>query len=137
MTKKIVYFAQAGHTNRVKIGCAVSVLKRIQTLQTGCPEKLRVILTIQNGSRFLENHFHKRFKKSRITGEWFEYEPDIANYVREVYTERKERREEVAYEKRLEIEQEEYERAEQERYEKEMYQRYLEEQETENAQENS
>jgi hypothetical protein len=141
--RKVVYFAQAGHTNRVKIGCAVSVLKRLQTLQTGCPEKLRIVLTIQNGSRALEKQLHKRFSKSRITGEWFEYEPEISGYVLESRAERKERFEQESYERRLELEQEEHERKEQEeyeaaeleRYENEMYEKYLREQEAEDAEE--
>lgn len=82
--QKKIYFIRAGNTNRVKIGCAVSVGDRIRTLQTGCPEPLRVLLVIPNGSLKLETAFHKKFKQNRILGEWFYYYPRIASYVDKV-----------------------------------------------------
>ena len=64
------YFVYAELTDRIKIGKTDrDVAIRVAELQTGSPEKLR-LLGIVNGDR--ESEFHLRFFKCRITGtEWF------------------------------------------------------------------
>jgi hypothetical protein len=94
-----VYFAQAGELNRVKIGCTSSVFKRIQALQTGCPEPLRVHLILPEGDRKLEAYLHKTFAKSRVSGEWFYYFPQISSFVNKIL-ERQEKEAEEYWEKK-------------------------------------
>lgn len=91
---QIVYFARAGDTNRVKIGTTASIRKRIQSLQTGCPDQLDIIFTTP-GDKNSEKNFHRMFKKSRISGEWFRYKPQIYSFLKQ-------------REERLEKEAEEY-----------------------------
>jgi hypothetical protein len=76
-----VYFARAGKTNRVKIGCSTDVGRRISTLQTGCPDILQPLLVFPRGDYQLEKRLHEQFAGSRVIGEWFEYEPEILAYV--------------------------------------------------------
>ena len=71
-----VYFIQAGHKNgAIKIGVADSPLKRLDDLQTGNHQELRLLAFIPCDSRrhayHLENLIHKKFIKHRIRGEWF------------------------------------------------------------------
>lgn len=135
-----VYFALAGNTNRVKIGCSDNVLKRIRTLQTGCPDKIRVVFTIQNVHRREEKRLHKLFKSSRIHREWFNYQPHVAKFVRDridAAIQAREDREQEAYERKM---QEEYDTKMEEEYEKrleEEYERQCEREYEAYAQENS
>jgi hypothetical protein len=76
-----IYFARAGDTNRIKIGCTIDVDKRLRVLQTGCPEVLRVLLILPRGDYQIETKLHKQFAKRRIQGEWFEYAPEIAYFI--------------------------------------------------------
>lgn len=118
-----VYFALAGDTNRVKIGCSGNVLKRIRSLQTGCPDKIRVIFTLPNVHKREEKRLHNRFKSSQIHREWFEYEPYVAKFVRKQIEERRIVVEEAIYEAEAE--------AEHERYLEQEYEKYLEKQQQE------
>ncbi len=42
----MIYFIQAEQSGLIKIGKANQVYKRLQTLQTGSPEKLRVLMML-------------------------------------------------------------------------------------------
>lgn len=58
----------------MKIGIAADVRKRLATIQTGCPEKLRVylFLDVPSGSaRLIEQECHQRLAAHRKNGEWF------------------------------------------------------------------
>jgi len=75
-----IYFARAGN-GPVKIGYAKNdVESRVKDLQTGCPLALDII-HVEEGSLAKETYFHRLFSSSRIRGEWFHYEPEIAIYL--------------------------------------------------------
>ena len=63
----------------VKIGLAVNPKRRVKELQTGNARKLALILTIgpmsEKKAAHLEKFLHRKFKRLRLQGEWFE--PDV------------------------------------------------------------
>lgn len=82
----ILYILQNGNTRQYKIGITNNLNKRLHTLQTGCPEELRVIKTythynrevIERYERVLHRYFTKCGCRIRPNGEWFELRvPDI------------------------------------------------------------
>lgn len=79
--KEQVYFVQVGFSGPIKIGyTATSVIQRVASLQTSCPEKLRLLASI-DGGRAIEAELHVRFAKYRKTGEWFEPHPDLIAFL--------------------------------------------------------
>jgi len=66
-----VYFIQSGDQGPLKIGWAMQPSKRLKELQTGNPQKLRLLSTLA-GSLRDEGAWHEWFKAHRITGEWFQ-----------------------------------------------------------------
>lgn len=76
----LIYFLNAKESQRVKIGFAVNLERRVKELQTGCPEKLTVLRTIP-GTRADERNLHKRFAAYRLTGEWFRNAAPLMNYI--------------------------------------------------------
>jgi hypothetical protein len=76
-----VYFVQAGD-GPVKIGFSADVAKRIGELQTGNPERLRLVceqtFDSEAGARTYEAAYHSMFEEERIgSSEWFRPHPDI------------------------------------------------------------
>jgi len=59
----------------IKIGKAKDPVKRLKGLQTGNPEKLRIIHLVkcrsEMHSRSIEQELHSRLKKYKMTGEWY------------------------------------------------------------------
>jgi hypothetical protein len=81
-----VYFAKSsGRVPMVKIGKANDPEARIAELQTGCPEKLKLIAVLKCKSRkhaeFMEQQAHRTFRKYRSRGEWFHYAPEIREFI--------------------------------------------------------
>ncbi len=75
--KSYVYFIKAGdHKNApIKIGKSNNPDKRIEVLQTGNPNKLKVVVlleceTIKRAYK-LENYLHWKLRKYKLHGEWF------------------------------------------------------------------
>lgn len=66
----------------VKVGIAGNLEKRLRSLQTGSPHKLRLVdaffLPDKKFAKTVENQAHERFSFSRAEGEWFRVAPDIA-----------------------------------------------------------
>ena len=72
-----VYLIQAGNGDGpVKIGHGRLPLRRLQNLQLGSPERLRLIGTIA-GAATEESELHRRFAFDRIRGEWFRFNPEM------------------------------------------------------------
>jgi len=69
-TGGFVYFIQAGEGGPIKIGWAVDPRARLNELQVGCPEPLRLLMTLA-GDGGLEAQLHRRFARIRPRGEWF------------------------------------------------------------------
>jgi len=79
--KGFIYFIQGENDNsNIKIGFSISLNKRIKTLQLYSPIKLRII-GILEGNIKLEKSIHKKFKKYRLWGEWFEANSEIFNFI--------------------------------------------------------
>lgn len=67
-----VYFVTDG--DFIKIGIAKDVKKRLQTLQTGNPKRLKVLKTIalqDDEARMQEENYHRKFRDYNACGEWF------------------------------------------------------------------
>lgn len=71
-----VYVVQAGEGGPVKIGFTNKPRRRIAELQTGLPQRLRV-LHLFDGSEEDERRLHRRFAEHRVSGEWFHPVADI------------------------------------------------------------
>ena len=67
----LVYFIATPGGKAVKIGVAVSPLKRLGDLQTGSPERLTLLGVLPGGVR-LEKELHVRFAQHRLLGEWYD-----------------------------------------------------------------
>lgn len=67
-------------TAPVKIGFARDVHQRMRSLQTGNPDRLRLLVCFP-GTRRHERRLHERFADARIHDEWFRYTPDLESFV--------------------------------------------------------
>jgi hypothetical protein len=76
-TGGFVYFLQAGEAGPIKIGWALDPLARLNELQVGCPEPLRLLMTLTDEGG-LEAQLHRRFARLRLRGEWFRAEQELA-----------------------------------------------------------
>ncbi|MDP9380547.1 MAG: GIY-YIG nuclease family protein [Chloroflexota bacterium] len=69
-TPQIVYIVRCGDS--YKIGRAQNVWRRIDTLQTGAPQKLELMYTVNSpDARVTEGTLHLLFRAKRVHGEWF------------------------------------------------------------------
>jgi hypothetical protein len=66
------YFIQAGPDGDIKIGISQDPESRRRTLQTGNARQLVILAAIAGD---FERHFHHRFRRFRLNGEWFRGEP--------------------------------------------------------------
>ncbi len=70
-----VYIIKKFDSDSYKIGVSLDVVKRLKTLQIGCPDLLEIYNTFDCKLPFeLEKKTHKEFKESRLNGEWFSFE---------------------------------------------------------------
>ena len=80
-----VYFIQGHPSKRVKIGSTSDPQNRLRTMQTGSPEKLRLIGTIpcanSTEARSREGELHTMFKRVGIHGEWFDFDDELIDYL--------------------------------------------------------
>lgn len=65
-----IYAIQSGDCGPVKIGYTLNPYQRLSQLQTGSPDKLR-ILPVRGGTPDDEQKIHAELKHLRIGGEWF------------------------------------------------------------------
>ena len=70
-----LYIIQSDKTGAIKIGRSKNPSKRLKQLQTGCPDKLKLLVIFENKGH-LEKNLHRRLKsyKSRRRGEWFDFD---------------------------------------------------------------
>jgi hypothetical protein len=77
----MIYFIEAVGLAHVKIGRTDKPLdRRLATLQIGNSFPLRVLGTV-HGFKSDEGYYHRRFRSSRIRGEWFEWTPELERVV--------------------------------------------------------
>lgn len=77
----IIYAIGAVGTSFIKIGCTTgSVMKRLQTLQTGQPFPLQVLASVpvETDAHRIERQVHAFLVQDKHRGEWFEVPMDIA-----------------------------------------------------------
>jgi hypothetical protein len=80
--ESFVYFVEAMHSGRIKIGVALDPIGRFKDLNRGqSPEPLRFLGCISGGYS-LEAAIHRRFADSRVHGEWFLPTEPLQAYVR-------------------------------------------------------
>lgn len=74
----IVYLVQAGDSGPIKIGhtLAERLDQRLGELQTGSPQRLRLLATLPGG-KSREAELHRKFQSNRISGEWFKPTPEL------------------------------------------------------------
>ncbi|HAS8561037.1 TPA: GIY-YIG nuclease family protein [Vibrio vulnificus] len=77
----IVYFLYGEVTGLVKIGWTrASLVRRINQLQTGSPDQLR-LLGIMRGTQAFEKELHAKFKPNHKHLEWFELSGEILRFI--------------------------------------------------------
>ena len=68
-----LYIIRMGDSGPIKIGVAANPHARMEELQTGNPEKLQLVKVFKNCGKY-EQEAHKKFRRYRMQGEWFENE---------------------------------------------------------------
>lgn len=76
------YFVQVGHDGPIKIGKSVYPWSRLDGIQTGSPDDLRLLLLVSR--RAMEPVLHEMFKPWRIRGEWFHPSPELLLFIEEI-----------------------------------------------------
>jgi hypothetical protein len=76
----VVYFVAVA--NKIKIGFALDLARRLPELQMGCPDHYTII-GVMPGSQATEKALHARFIKSHYRGEWFIFTKEISDFIRE------------------------------------------------------
>ena len=76
----VTYFIEAIGTGRIKIGKTNDVPRRLATLQTGSPFRLAIRAT----TSIPERELHRRFRRNRVSGEWFTFTDEIAALIEEI-----------------------------------------------------
>ena len=66
----MIYAIQAGDGGPIKFGVAHSPSRRLQELQTGCPQRLKLI-AYADVHKSLEKLIHRYCREANIGGEWF------------------------------------------------------------------
>lgn len=76
----VVYFILAEHSKHVKIGVTTDPQRRLEELQTGHHERLRLVSTVPGGPSE-EKSYHRRFSKYRAHGEWFKVNGALKEFI--------------------------------------------------------
>lgn len=75
-----VYFVLVDSTRNIKIGYSTNIRRRIHTLQTSIPEKIKLLGYI-TGDMNKEKELHKMFRVHKIKGEWYRFDTSIIDYI--------------------------------------------------------
>jgi hypothetical protein len=78
--KSLVYFILDTGNKLIKIGFSKSVEARLNNLQMGNINALR-LLAVCEGARTEENRLHKKFAKHRVRSEWFKDCKEIRDFI--------------------------------------------------------
>lgn len=74
------YFLECESTSNIKIGRSVDPKKRFKALSTSSPTVIRILGVIEKD---VETELHRKFKESRLQGEWFGSTPELLEYIKE------------------------------------------------------
>ncbi len=80
---QFVYVFVNYFSNVCKIGYSANPIKRLNTIQTGCPFKLKMIVVVK-GNRSVEKALHKKYKKYKTNGEWFNYKEELKEAIEKI-----------------------------------------------------
>lgn len=76
-----VYFLKSEESGRIKIGyTAGAPVDRMKALQTGTPERLRLLVFVP-GTMATEASLHDKFRGERIVGEWFAPSDELEHFI--------------------------------------------------------
>jgi hypothetical protein len=73
-----IYFI--GHDDSIKIGFAVNVQRRLSTIQSSTPQKLKLLHSMP-GTPLDELKLHRKFEPLKIRGEWFQAAAFLLSYI--------------------------------------------------------
>lgn len=77
------YFILAPHSLSVKIGYTGNVpAQRLIQLQVGTPEPLLLLGYMPADEVYTELFLHEHFRNLKIRGEWFQFNSDVADFIR-------------------------------------------------------
>jgi hypothetical protein len=80
----VVYFIQAEALGLIKIGSAINADKRLTALQSGCPDRLRLVAFVGTDDVIAtERAMHRHFRHHREHHEWFRPGADLMAYIEE------------------------------------------------------
>jgi hypothetical protein len=79
-----IYFIGLENSDLVKIGFATNLANRLETLQTGNPEKMHFEESFLS-YREAEKLLHRRFKADHVRGEWFRLSNDIEELIEDLF----------------------------------------------------
>ena len=77
---RTVYFMLSSSTGLVKIGSSGDPDRRLRDLQMASGERIS-LLTTEPGGEAHEKALHRRFKASRVRGEWFRHSEAIRTHI--------------------------------------------------------
>lgn len=75
-----VYFARCHRTGHIKIGTSHRVYDRLRRVSQEAQSRHKLI-GAHVGGRALEAALHRRFRRFRLYGEWFQDVPEIRDYI--------------------------------------------------------
>lgn len=81
--KKHVYFIEAVGLDKVKVGIADDVGRRLAGLQTASPVELRLLAAVP-GDESLEQRIHASLSRYRVRGEWFFLTPAVLASIEQI-----------------------------------------------------
>ena len=87
--KGFVYFIASHELKMVKIGYTKNVCSRFRYIEAASPVKLFVPLVL-SGDKNFERMLHKEFKQYRSHREWYFMRDDVARFIKDKTTEKKE-----------------------------------------------
>ena len=79
--EEYIYFIQQGDDGPIKIGYSTDVTERIRRMRTCSPYEIYIRLVI-SGNLDFEKNIHKKFKKYKMRGEWFQNTKEIREYIK-------------------------------------------------------
>jgi len=77
----LYFIQQQGGGRYIKIGCTNNIKTRITQLQTGSPERLKVLLVVNDAGREVEQEVHKLFASQHYGGEWYIPDDQLISYI--------------------------------------------------------
>lgn len=91
----LLYFVQEEQdaSSPIKIGYTCDLYKRLANLQSGNWRKIKCLGTVRRPRlecQSLEEETHAKFKKDRISGEWYKATPELLEFIRKILEENKE-----------------------------------------------